>query len=739
MSRWLWVALGVLVGVACAPELAERVDGALLRAATVALGLLGAGAAAAVGRRGAWRVGLGLAGAGAGLGALAVVSLWPGPVLSGPVALQGVVAGAASGPWADVELSRRAGAGTVWSEVAGRVRVRFPEHAPPPGSAVVLRGTAAPVEDLLGALPGAPDPVRAARLGRVRTAVRAAAWAPLGGVERAVDPFEGARHAGVLRALATGDRRGVDDAVWRRLRRTGTAHLLAISGFHVGLVALACAGALRAAARASAALRPVGLSLAWTWPVGALAGGLYAWGAGAPVSAQRAAIAVGVLALGRLAGRPVSGSAALGLAAVAVVVADPAAAATASFQLSFGAVLGMIGITPWLLRWAPPDLPWLLGAVLRGMGASAGATLGALPAAAWWFQEVAPISAVSNLVAGPLVALWVAPCALVAAAGGPVGAAALAVGDLGVSVLLAALAPLELTPWSPAVGPVGAVLLAVGVVWPRRGGLAAALVCLALQEVHPAGLRLTFLDVGQGDATLVELPGGQRWLVDGGPPSERVARWLRRRGVTYLDVVASTHGHPDHTGGLASVLAGIEVGALWIADGEGQQELVEIADREGVPVVVGPAMAWGALPRAAPINDRSLVLAVAEGRRAALLAGDIERVAERRLASTLPAVDVVKVPHHGSRTSSSPAFVAATRPALAVVSAGRGNPFGHPHPTVVAAWQEAGTAVLRTDLHGTVEVLLEEACIWVRTHRAGAGWTAWRALDAAGAPADGAQ
>ncbi|MBW2255982.1 MAG: ComEC/Rec2 family competence protein, partial [Deltaproteobacteria bacterium] len=164
--------------------------------------------------------------AGLALGVLAVAAMPGGPELRGPVAVGGVVVGASVGSTADVSVSRWARAGEGWHDTSGRVRVRFPGRAPSPGTPVLVTGRA---------------PVRGAARSRIHTEVRAARWARLGGRSRAADRFSRARHGGVFRALVTGDRSGVDPATWLLLRRTGTAHLLAISGFHVGLVALAAA------------------------------------------------------------------------------------------------------------------------------------------------------------------------------------------------------------------------------------------------------------------------------------------------------------------------------------------------------------------------------------------------------------------------------------------------------------------------------------------------------------------
>jgi len=247
--------------------------------------------------------------------------------------------------------------------------------------------------------------------------------------------------------------------------------------------------------------------------------------------------------------------------------------------------------------------------------------------------------------------------------------------------------------------------------------LSAAVLAFGLQ-VRPTVPTITFLDVGQGDAALVQ-DGGTAVLVDGGPPGDAVVRWLRRRGVRRLDAVVVSHGHPDHTGGLAPVLASLQVGSLWIPNQEGVEELLALAGGRGIPVRIRPAASLHPARDLHPpdLNDRSLVLALG----GALFPGDLERDGEA-LAAAPPAA-VLKVPHHGSRTSSTDAFLAAVRPRVAVVSAGRGNAFGHPHAEVVARYATHRVALLRTDRDGTVVVAVHPDRLVARGWRPGVGWT----------------
>jgi competence protein ComEC len=272
--------------------------------------------------------------------------------------------------------------------------------------------------------------------------------------------------------------------------------------------------------------------------------------------------------------------------------------------------------------------------------------------------------------------------------------------------------------------------------------LAAAAILLLEVAARRAGaphglLRVTFLDVGQGDSAIVDLPGGDAMVVDGGglvgSPIDvgvRVlAPELRSRRRASLAAVVLTHPHPDHFGGLVAGLDAVGVSALWdTGEGEGEQlgggyAAVLAAARSRGVAVVRPAQLCGSraiggvevdvlapCPGYSPdrdANDNSFALRLVYGARAILLVGDAQREEEAALLATARGrlrADVLKVGHHGSATSSSPAFLAAVAPSEAVISVGRRNRFGHPHPATLAALSAAGARVWRTDVDGAVTV-----------------------------------
>lgn len=697
MERFELAGLGVVLGALAAPW------------PGVALVVWGFAALVVLGR--------GSAGLGAGglVGCLAVASVGWGPAVRGPMVVVGRVEGTTVGRTADVRVGRMAVDG-VWSEGRGRVRVLFPDRAPPPGSEVLLAGRGVAIGG--GAMPGSPDPVVGAVRARIRTLVIARRAERLGGR----GPLPPAVHP-LLLALATGDRSQLDPADVGLLRRTGTAHLLAISGFHVGAVAAMAVGAARLLLGLVAVVRPRGVDRRWAWLTGALVAAAFAASVGWPVSARRAALLVALLAVAKSGGRVARGSSLLAVVATAVVVHDPAAVGTAAFQLSFGAVAGLLGWGCRLADACPRCLNRAGTWVWNAMSGSTAATLGTLPAAAWWFQQLSPTSPLANVVAMPWTAILLVPSAMTAVfAPAPIAGWAARAGSASAEGLLWALAWFDVAPWHPAVGPAGAALLAASLVCCRVPGVAVWAIVVALGlRLTPAGPAvLTFLDVGHGDATLVEHGDGRVWLVDGGRSGGRLVAWLRRRGVRHLDAVVVSHPHADHVGGLVAVVRGLEVEEVWVGQGPTSAELDAAVFARQVPMLRAPVPTLQTEGCRGNANDGSLVVAVRAG-GGALLTGDLEACGEREMGPRVGHAEVLKVPHHGSPTSSTPLFIDAVAPSLAVLSTGlnRGRPVAS--RAVADRYWRAGAVVLRTDLDGVIRVRLGHETE-VDTWRAGRGW-----------------
>jgi len=549
----------------------------------------------------------------------------------------------------------------------------------------------------------------------------------------------------LVRAMVIGDRSGLDEATGEAFRQAGTYHVLALSGAQVALVA----GLLVAFGR-RVELAPLPLALL----VSAALGG-YALLVGGDVPVVRAAVMGIVIVLGRGFDLEADLANLLGLAAFVLLAWRPSSVADAGFQLSFGATLAIVVLAPPLSR----ELGrWPLGAgALIAGSVAAQATL--LPVLAADFHRLTPVALLLNLAAVPLSGAVLILGALVL----PLGSLAPWLGDragdlawMAADILLRTCnggglaAASDFRAPDPALWvlvPWGLGLRALhGGRW-GQGLLLSALTFVGL-GLGPGPradgrLELAVLDVGQGDALVLRSPSGRSMVVDAGLAREGldfgeriVAPFLWYEGVRRLDRLVLTHAHPDHAGGVPFLLRAFHPAEVWegvapLRDGgyeafESELERSQITRR---CVARGARTVWdgvalevlGPLPPAKrPLrtrNDDSVVLSVRFGEVGLLLTGDIEAAGERALA--LPPSAVLKVPHHGSRTSTSDALLVAVRPRLAVVSAGARNHFGHPHPDVLRRLAAAGVRVFRTDRDGTVRIRTDGKRLWVTTGVAG--------------------
>lgn len=562
---------------------------------------------------------------------------------------------------------------------------------------------------------------------------------------------EDAGTAGVLVALVLGDQGAILREDWALFRDTGVAHLMAISGLHVTMFAWAAAALVRRLWR----LSPRAL-LALPAPAAARWGGLalataYALLAGWGVPAQRTVVMLAVVVLLRSLALRWPAPGVLLAAAWAVSLGDPWALLQPGFWLSFVAV-GLLMLSDPAVAPAAPSAPggwlsrvcaWARGGALSGLHTQAVATLGLAPLSLLFFQQLSLVGFVANLVAIPLVTLLVTPLALLGVLLPPLWVlpAALLQG------LTALLQPLAALPWAVWVVPVapgwaqaaglaGGLLAVAPLPWPWRGcGVLLLLPLLwpAVPRPAPGQFEIVVPDVGQGSAVLVRTRH-HLLVYDTGPvygaahaaegatsnAGERVLLpLLRARGESHIDLLMLSHRDTDHTGGAAALLDAFPVRA------------VAGSLPAGHPLMQGPktwrchaGQRWvwdGVLfevlhpatdaPPARRPNAESCVLrieaqadAARAGRpRSVLLAGDIEAEQEAALLSQWgPALasTVLLVPHHGSRTSSTAAFVAAVAPGVAVVQAGHRSRFGHPAPEVVAVYAARGVPVVRSSQCG---------------------------------------
>lgn len=554
------------------------------------------------------------------------------------------------------------------------------------------------------------------------------------------------RSAVFAAALLLGETAELTPATVSAFRDGGVAHVLAISGLHVGLLALGLAFALRPL-RLRVAVRDATL-LAATLAFAAFTGGR------APV--LRAALMIGLYLAARLLGRPTSPAQVLGLSAVVLLLADPSSLFDVGFLLTYAAVFGIAALGPLFARPLRERLPAPLA---DGIAATLGAELCVFPIQATVFHVIPFVALLSNLVVVPLAGLFLFVAALLfpLLLAGPV-AAAFALGPLallseaifGLLHLLDGLGAVRVVPtplFAEAVL-LALLLAAAGTLRarrPRRAAFTGALALVFLAAARPSAAerpgeaRLVALDVGQGDSFLLVTDAG-RILVDGGGTFDAAYEFGRARllprlaalGTVSFDAVVLSHPHPDHSRGLLAALKLLPVGRLYLPRGTPRNpfldELLAAAGRAGVPV---EALGAGDLFAAAgvdfevlhpgpetyarsPENNGSLVLAVRLGSRRVLLTGDIEAAAEADLVARRAdlSADVLKVAHHGSRTSTTPAFLARVSPRLALVGVGRRNRFGHPGTAVMERLAGAGARVFRTDRHGDVSLLFRQGRIF---------------------------
>ena len=591
-----------------------------------------------------------------------------------------------------------------------------------------------------------------------------------------------AQSAAIVAAIVIGDRAGLDPDVQRRLQEAGTYHVIAISGGNIAILAGLFIGLFRFAGWLG--------RTAMLLSIAALVA--YAAFVGNGASVDRATLMAALYFAARAIDHRSPPLNALAVTAALLVVADPLAVTDPAFVLTVGATLAILVAVPVVgedgqARREAQNRTQALRRTARQMfTASAAAEAILFPVGALVFSRITFAGLVLNFLAIPLMAVaQIAGMVLVPLAVVSTRAAVVAgfAAHLGAAGLVASADLLRFAPFlacriaPPSIAAIATYYAAVALSWTlwrrrvaitgsgesprerwvRRGSAAAAGLAALWILVDPrtliAGrgdgkLHVTAIDVGQGDAILVVFPRGSTLLVDAGGLSSSsafdigdrvVAPVIREAGFRRLDLLAVTHGDPDHAGGAAAIVEEFRPREVWegipVPRSEGLTRLRTLAQARGARwanVYAGDHVLVDAVDviarhpspadweRQKVRNDDSIVLELRWRDVSIVLTGDAGKAVERDIAAAFPParLRVVKIPHHGSLTSSSPEFVAALHPRIAIVSAGRANHFGHPVPEVLDRYRAVGAEVFRTDRDGAVTVTSDGYSLQVATFAA---------------------
>lgn len=567
------------------------------------------------------------------------------------------------------------------------------------------------------------------------------------GIEIIFDP----EAAAVLRALLLGDRSEIDPEITEDFARSGVIHILAVSGLHVGFVIIFCViiGWFFRLNERNLIL----LTLLVIW--------IYSLITGLKPPVVRASVMASIYMIGRFRDKPVPAGNLLAFAAIILLLFRPGDIFHAGFQLSFAAVVGIIFLYPKIEKsirsFVVVQNLYRIGIfkwIFRLMAVSLAAQIATLPFSSFHFGRVSLIGVFANLIVIPAVFLIVIAGAislilLPVSSGLAQFISALPNGlILFVIRLTDAISDISfssLENWYP---PIWVLLLYITLViaffnWRKASAIFFALVATLFilnfavwQDVFlgHSKLKVTFLDIGQGDATLIQLPEGQNILIDAGPRgfdnsgfdagAEIILPFFHRLSIKKLDMVFITHPHIDHIGGLQAIVDAIRIESIIFADttyksGAFQELLEEIkkkqvriafAKRGQIFKTFSPVKIWVTGPSSdykrgnKNLNEASLVLQIRYGKTAMLFTGDTEFQGEQNMLpfGDLLKSDILQVGHHGSRTSSTASFLDFVKPKSSVISVGAFNRFNHPNADVTNRLVTLGSDTLRTDLSGGI-------------------------------------
>ncbi|MBI5216406.1 MAG: DNA internalization-related competence protein ComEC/Rec2 [Ignavibacteriae bacterium] len=576
-------------------------------------------------------------------------------------------------------------------------------------------------------------------------------------ISTTMDSLIGGEEAKLVKGLVIGERSEIDPSIKLAFTNAGLMHILAVSGLNVGLVAIMFWSVF--------SLFRFPRSLIGVLTVLSLV--FFIFLTGAEASVTRAVIMACVFIGAKIFEQRTSLLNALGVAALVILLIDSRWLFDVGFQLSFVAVLSLAYILPKLERQVN-TLPERFRAnsffrkyILLATAVTLSATIGTLPLTAYYFHKISIVGIAMNLLAVPVSGIILAlGCAVVLMA-----AISTWLGSMYATVAYAfSWFLLRFTEWG---GNLPFSVVEINLSFPQAVGMFA--VILFLLEFHRplvrrlgiisfllianvvlysslfaesnSSLKITMLDVGQGDAIVVQLPNGKTMLVDAGPIDSKrdagtktIAPFLKRIGVEKIDALFISHPHADHLGGTPALLRAIEVGTIYECGAKSESKLVKEIGRltdslqiESKKLLAGNIVTVDSSVRLyilhpfddknsfeENLNNHSLVIKLVYGTTSILFSGDAEEPAEQEITAAFDNFldcDVIKVGHHGSITSSSEELLEKVTPQIALVSVGNKNKFKHPSPTVIQRFQDGGCKVFRTDKMGAI-VLESDGQSW---------------------------
>jgi competence protein ComEC len=567
-------------------------------------------------------------------------------------------------------------------------------------------------------------------------------------IESTIDRTLTGTHAALMKGILLGQRRQLPDDLLAAFTSIGLTHILAVSGLHVGIITLICM-TLFALLRLP---RPATVSVTILLLV------MYAFITNLTPSVIRASLMAGLLLVGDLLDRQSDSVNILCVAAVLILVIWPQAIFALGFQLSFVATFAIVVGYEKLKSILPTSIQmssaWWVRWIRDGFAVSIAAQIGTMPIIAYSFFQTALMASLANLVIGPLVFL-ATTLGVLSVFADPVSAGLASLfgaanwvsleGMITASTFFASFPGALILVSRPSMAGMviyySILLLLVFPVKMRHRYLAGGIVLSAIALIalirssKTDDLVITMIDVGQGDSILLRYPDGYTMLIDGGPASpsfdagsRTIVPYLRASGIRHIDSVVVSHPHTDHYGGLPAIVGAVSIGEIINGGVEPESRYYQywrrVAAEHGVPVravssgdtlfdhdpvkvfFLHPDPAFAHNPPSHGANNASVVMKLVYRDFSLLLTGDAEEEAERAIMIRDGNIrsTILKAGHHGSRTSSTPAFMEAVNPEAVIISVGVRNKFRHPAPEVVGRYREYGADVFRTDRHGAITI-----------------------------------